>query len=171
MLQRWARVGLWGGILLLHVPAAIALLTSITSAESSTSVAVAIPRVLGMLSSCALFALKAADVSWLRIPLTKRNVFIAILILGFVHLGALDKARDGSLEVSPFVLGWVIVCSATSAVSNDLAGCIYRFARRFFGSRTSGFCRMCALALVLMNRHVRPAYVYGFGALRAPPLF
>ena len=163
-------MGLWCGILLLHVPAAVALVTSIVSEESSVNLATAVPRMLGMVSSCLLFAFKAADVEWLRIPPTRRNIFIATLVLGFIHLGALEKTRTGALEASPLVMGWVIVCGATAAVDTEVVGRVLRLAHRLFSKRSVISCRMYSLAWVRLNRPSRPAYIYGFGSLRAPPL-
>ncbi|MEK7732140.1 MAG: hypothetical protein AAB363_09830, partial [Planctomycetota bacterium] len=64
-------------------------------------------RFLALIGSAVFFALKIADVSWLRLKPGWRSAISSLVIVALLHVSVVDRAVEGELSYSPVHLGVV----------------------------------------------------------------
>jgi hypothetical protein len=64
-------------------------------------------RFLILIGSAVFFALKIADVSWLRLKPGWRSAISSLVIVALLHVSVVDRAVEGELSYSPVHLGVV----------------------------------------------------------------
>jgi hypothetical protein len=64
-------------------------------------------RFLALIGSAVFFALKIADVSWLRLKPGWRSAVSSLVIVALLHVNVVDRATEGELSYSPAHLGVV----------------------------------------------------------------
>ena len=102
----------WCSMLVVHAAALPAVWGSVALAGGSDGEVVALVRLLGLLASSAFFVLKLVDVSWLRLKPGWRSMATAILLIGLLHVGVLDRAVEGELAFSASHPGLVLFVAA-----------------------------------------------------------
>ena len=65
-------------------------------------------RFLVLIGSAVFFALKIADVSWLRLKPGWRSAISSLVIVALLHVSVVDRAVEGELSYSPVHLGVVL---------------------------------------------------------------
>jgi len=65
-------------------------------------------RFLALIGSAVFFALKIADVSWLRLKPGWRSAVSSLVIVALLHVNVVDRAVEGELSYSPVHLGVVL---------------------------------------------------------------
>lgn len=106
--QRWLGRVFWLALLLMHV-AALPMATAALSAPADiASRAVTGLRFVGLILSIVVFVLKIIDVRWLRIAPGWRSVVLAVLVIGLLHVGVVERAMHGDAMLDPAHLGLVL---------------------------------------------------------------
>jgi hypothetical protein len=111
----WLRRVFWTALLLVHTVS----LPSVFYAVASTDMAVrlaAMPRIAGLLLSAAFFVFKIIDVPWLRMRRGWRTAVAAILVVGLLHVGVLDRALGGEVGLDPLHMPWLMLSVVMGAV-------------------------------------------------------
>ncbi len=96
------RVGVWGGLLLLHA----ALLPTVAAGAGSSGWG----RTALLVASLAYFALKLLDVSWLRLPQTLRGWVVYTLVVVLLHGGVMQTgaaehaATPWAVDATPLLM-------------------------------------------------------------------
>jgi len=65
-------------------------------------------RFLALIGSAVFFALKIADVSWLRLRPGWRSAISSLVIVALLHVSVVDRVIEGELSYSPVHLGVVL---------------------------------------------------------------
>lgn len=107
----------WLLLLLAHAPAFVALV----SGEISDPI-----RLVGLLLSQIFFALKVADVRWLRLPTSIRGRVVVFICFALLHADVVRRTVDGNgwPEVEPvawtLVLNWTLLLAAAGRAVRKL---------------------------------------------------
>lgn len=164
-----ARRGFWAAMLALHVLALPSLVDSAGSADALAQLSL-VPRIAGLTLSAIFFVLKVFDVSWLQMRSSRHAWVAAILIIGLLHVGVIDRAINGQPGVDPDHMPWLIAGVMFGSalflrqILVDLAACL--------GSALLGGFRPRPYSLAA-KRGWRPHEFFShalFAALRAPPV-
>ena len=103
----------WLALLLLHFPAIVSLTLSQFDAWGPLQTS-EIVRLAGMSLSAAFFSLKVADVRCLRLRPGWRSFVTAAIVVALIHVGVVERAASGDLEVDPAQFGLVCVLGTLS---------------------------------------------------------
>jgi hypothetical protein len=124
------RRAIWAGLLVLHVGVAPAAWNAAVSAATGESVA-SLVRLGALLLSSAFFALKIADVAWLRLPPGRKPLFAAVTVVALLHAGAVQRSMGADL-LSPD--GQVAAAVLVGGVleRERLASLVRRYVARIF---------------------------------------
>jgi hypothetical protein len=106
--QRAARRLFWVFMLVLHSLALPSLFASAASATLTEQLAL-VPRVAGLAASAIFFVLKFLDVPWLRMRGDWRCLVAAVLVIGLLHVGVIDRAIAGPTGTDPSQMPWLVV--------------------------------------------------------------
>lgn len=132
-------------------------------------------RFLALIGSAIFFALKIADVSWLRLRPGWRSFISSLVIVALLHVNVVDRATKGELSYSPTQLG-IVLCVGTLVEFDGLRRAMLR---------VRGFIAHCLAALsspaasyaqshrrTYLNTLRPPRWLVSTGVVapRAPPL-
>ena len=96
----------WVALLALHTLALPSLVASLTKTSVTEQLAL-VPRIAGLALSAAFFTLKFFDVAWLRTDWDWQRVVAAVLIVGLLHVGVIDRALASPVESNS--MPWLFV--------------------------------------------------------------
>jgi hypothetical protein len=132
-------------------------------------------RFLALIGSAVFFALKIADVSWLRLRPGWRSFISSLVIIALLHVNVLDRATKGELSYSPTHLG-IVLCVGTLVEFDGLRRAMLRV-RGFIAHRLVVLSSPAASyayfhRLTYLNTLRPPRWLVSTGVLapRAPPL-
>lgn len=91
----------WAVMLAGHLPAVLSRLQQIVSAQGPEPEAAG---VLLLVASCIFFALKLADVSWLRLKTDYRSKGIGLIVIALLHANVVQFTTED--RVSPLTIVW-----------------------------------------------------------------
>lgn len=166
------RRAVWSGLLLLHVGVAPAAWSAAVNAELGGT-ATSWLRLGTLFLASAFFALKIADVAWLRLPPGRKPFLAALTVVALLHAGAVERTTGAEI-LSPD--GQVAVAMASGGVMGrdrlaslfrrlvarvpalDLDRAAHRFRHSVFSGWTDEFA----------SPKFASAYLSSFGP-RAPP--
>ena len=165
----YLRRSFWAGLLILHALALPSLFSTLASASVAEQLPL-IPRIAGLLLSAIYFTLKFVDVPWLRARQNWRTAVAAIMIVGLLHVGVLDRAfaRDAGFEFE--LQPWLFLSAVLSTallIRRLLAELAIRFpSRAEFPNLAPQFARQVSTC---WRPHELVAHVR-YAAPRGPPL-
>ena len=102
----------WCCMLLLHVAAVPPLLAGLGGGSESHAELSALARLLGLSASAVFFVLKIIDVPRLRMKPGWRSRATAILVIALLHVGVVERAVEGEVELSAAHPGVVLFAAA-----------------------------------------------------------
>ena len=91
----------WLSMFLLHGPGFVSLLGSLWAGAPDASYPWSVVRLVALVLSACFFLLKIVDVPWLRLAPGWRSAVAAVLVVGIIHAGAIERMADGDLSCSP----------------------------------------------------------------------
>lgn len=101
----------WTVMLVGHLVALHAAWFAALSAAESDLTGPGVFRILGLACSAAFFALKIADVRWLRLLPGWRSLVASSVAVALLHVSVVQRAVDADVRVSPAPLGVVLFVS------------------------------------------------------------
>jgi len=164
----------WVLMLALHSLALPSVLVTAATASVSEQLGL-VPRIAGLALSAVFFGLKLLDVPWLRARTEGkfagwRCLIAAVLVVGLLHVGVLDRAIAGKTGMDPDHLPWLIagaIFATGLLIRGLLADLTSRSPVRVADLHPP---RWIAEALERGWRSHDLVAHATFGALRAPPL-
>lgn len=110
--QRWLGRVFWLALLLMHVAALPVAVSALSAPADIASKAVTGLRFAGLVLSIVFFVLKIIDVRWLRLAPGWRNVVLAVLVIGLLHVGVVERAMQGDAMLDPTHLGLALIAGS-----------------------------------------------------------
>lgn len=98
----------WLFILVFHVGAIRSAWFALDGLSGDAEWLSSVFRFFALIGSAVFFALKIADVSWLRLKPGWRSAVSSLVIVALLHVSVVDRATDGELSYSPVHLGVVL---------------------------------------------------------------
>ncbi len=103
-----ARRLFWLGMFFVHGAALPSLWSILTSGSDLAVQPSALARFVGMSLAAAFFVLKIIDVPWLRLAPGWRTAVAAVVVVALLHVGVVDRALGGDLQLDASHLGLVL---------------------------------------------------------------
>lgn len=156
-------------MLVMHGIALPSLFDAVGSTDSGAYLSL-ITRITGLSLSAGFFILKLFDVPWLRMRGGWRGAVVAVLILGMIHVGVIDRMVGDEMGLDPAHMPWLMATFILGSVLL-LAELHDAMLRRFPGSISAGElqpdprARAVEDAWLPFTSRVVPLYA----APRAPP--
>lgn len=162
----WLRRIFWAAMLGLHLGPIAACWRSLAAAEAAPAAI----RLGILLTAAVFFALKVADVPWLRVKPGWRTWVASSIVIALLHLGAVDRAAGTRVADTPGHLGIVLFIGAVfcrkplGATASRIASAFVRLLQQ----HVAGRCEAAAARTLGLKR---PQWVLagGVGAPRSPP--
>ncbi len=120
---------LWAAILVMHLAAVPTVIGAVFFGQGDQQSIAAFTRLAGLLASAAFFVLKIIDLPCLRLKPGWRSTATALLIIGLLHLGVVERAIEGEVALSPHHLGVVLFAVAIGQARVTVP--VTRWLRRF----------------------------------------
>ena len=96
----------------MHVAALPVAVSALAAPADIASKAVTGLRFAGLVLSIVAFVLKIIDVRWLRIKPGWRSIILALLVIGLLHVGVIERAMHGEAMLDPTHLGLVLIAGS-----------------------------------------------------------
>jgi len=98
----------WLGILFIHLGAIRSAALNVFASADTTSPPDSGLRLLALTAAAVFFALKFADVPWLRLKRSWRSAVSSLVIVALLHVNAVQRLADGERMSSPTPLSAVL---------------------------------------------------------------
>jgi len=166
----------WIVMLLVHAGAIVSVCQQIFTGAASDSLSGLLVRAFVLLVSAALFALKLADVRWLRINSGWRSSVGSLIIVALLHVGAVQRAVNDDLLIAPIEVGAVVILGSALGIDELRRRLVPLIALAFVRvgqSRIQHHSILARLRCRLWDNEIKPlisAFLTLVVPTRAPPV-